>query len=147
MCLSRPPSGILGTDEGSAVVDFVLVSLILVPLFLAILQLGLDLYIRNTLAACAQDAARYVSNEDIDTQGADAIQLASQGHASSCIDNSLASGFAADVTGTATTLDVSSGAAVPVIEVDVVASLPMVGFLDLGGLQLRVSGHALEEQP
>jgi hypothetical protein len=125
----------------------VLVSLILVPLFLAILQLGLDLYVRNTLAACAQDAARYAADEDIDTRGADVIQQAAHDRAGGCIANSLSSRFSGDIAGTATTMHDSSGSSVDVVEVEVVAPMPIVGFLSLGNLQVRVSGHALQEQP
>jgi Flp pilus assembly protein TadG len=125
----------------------VLVSLILVPLFLAILQLGLDLYVRNTLAACAQDAARYAANEDIDTAGGNAIQRAAHDRASTCIDTSLSKSFATDISGTATSELASGGVPVPVVDVEVSAPLPMVGFLGLGGLRLRVSGHAVQEQP
>jgi Flp pilus assembly protein TadG len=125
----------------------VLVALILVPLFLAILQLGLDLYVRNTLAACAQDAARYAADEDIDTRGADVIQQAAQSRGSRCIDDSLSGRFAADVSGAATTTIDPTGSSVDVVQVDVVAPMPIIGFLNLGNLQLRVSGHALQEQP
>jgi Flp pilus assembly protein TadG len=134
-------------DEGSAAVDFVLVSLILVPLFLAILQLGLDLYVRNTLAACAQDAARYAASEDIGTRGAGAIQLAAQDRAGRCIDDSLAGRFSASISGIASTVTAPSGSTVDVVEVDVAVPMPVVGFLNLGGLHVRVSGHALQEQP
>ena len=48
-CAAREP-----TDQGSAVVDFVLVMMILVPLFLGIIQLGLVLHVRNTLVAAAR---------------------------------------------------------------------------------------------
>jgi hypothetical protein len=121
--------------------------MILVPLFLAILQLGLDLYVRNTLAACAQDAARYAADEDIDTRGADVIQQAAHDRAGSCIDDSLSGRFSADITGFAATMRDSSGSSVDAVEVDVVAPMPIVGFLNLGNLQLRVTGHALQEHP
>lgn len=46
-------------EQGSAVVDFVLVSVVLVPLFLAILQLALVWHTRSTLTAAASQGARY----------------------------------------------------------------------------------------
>jgi Flp pilus assembly protein TadG len=127
----------------------VLVALILVPLFLAILQLGLGLYVRNTLAACAQDAARYAADEDIDIRGSDAVQQAAQAGATACIDSSLSDSFAGDITGTATISTPKGDVAgsVAAVDVEVAAPLPMVGFLSVGGLQVRVSGHALQEQP
>jgi hypothetical protein len=125
----------------------VLVSLILVPVFLAILQLGLDLYVRNTLAACAQDAARFAANADIDTRGGGAIQRAVDDHAGRCITGSLSGGFAHDIVGTVTSVSVAGGPPVGVVDVEVSAPLPMIGFLGIGGMRITVSGHALQEQP
>ena len=45
-------------ERGSAVVDYVLVMVLLVPLVLGIIQLGLVLHVRNTLTAAASDGAR-----------------------------------------------------------------------------------------
>lgn len=44
-----------------AIVDFVLVLGILLPLFLGILQLALVLHVRNTLASAAAEGARYAA--------------------------------------------------------------------------------------
>ena len=44
-------------DAGAAVVEFVLVSVLLLGLFLSVLQVGFALYVRNTLVACAADGA------------------------------------------------------------------------------------------
>ena len=50
------------TDErGAAVVDFVLVLLVLLPLVLGILQLALVLHVRNTLASAASEGARHAA--------------------------------------------------------------------------------------
>ena len=51
-------------ERGSAVVDFVLVLVVLVPLFLGILQVALVLLVRNTLAAAASEGARYAATLD-----------------------------------------------------------------------------------
>jgi Flp pilus assembly protein TadG len=48
-------------EHGSAVVDFVLVSMLVVPLFLGILQVGLFLYVRNTVTAAASEGAHYAA--------------------------------------------------------------------------------------
>jgi hypothetical protein len=125
----------------------VLVSLVLVPLFLAILQLGLDLYVRNTLAACAQNAARQAADADVDALGTDAVQQTAQDVAGRCIDAALSRSLAGHITGRTMSMSANGAAPLHVIEVDVVAPLPMVGFLGLGNMRLRVSGHALEEQP
>ena len=39
---------------------------VLVPLFLGILQVGLVLFVRNTLAAAASEGARYAATQDRD---------------------------------------------------------------------------------
>ena len=52
------------TTTGSAVVDFTLVGVLLTFLFLALLQLGLALHVRNTLVASAAEGARYGANAD-----------------------------------------------------------------------------------
>lgn len=48
-------------DRGSAVVDFVLVMLVLVPLVVAIMQVALVLYVRNTVALAASEGARHAA--------------------------------------------------------------------------------------
>ena len=45
-------------ERGAAVVDFVLVLLVLLPLVIGILQLALVLHVRNTLASAAAEGAR-----------------------------------------------------------------------------------------
>ncbi len=51
-------------EHGSAVVDFVLVTVVLVPLFLGIVQVGLVLLVRNTLASAASEGARVAATAD-----------------------------------------------------------------------------------
>src|SRR4029453_4872725 len=51
-------------EAGAAVVEFTLVTVVLVVLFLAILQLALALYVRNTLVAAAAEGAHYARNAD-----------------------------------------------------------------------------------
>lgn len=46
------------SDRGAAVVDFVLIMVVLVPLVLGIAQVALVLHVRNTLAAAASEGAR-----------------------------------------------------------------------------------------
>lgn len=45
-------------ERGSAVVDFVLILVVLMPLFLGILQLALVLHVRNTVQSAAAEGAR-----------------------------------------------------------------------------------------
>ena len=51
-------------DRGSSTVEFTLVSVLLVGLFLGVLQLGFVLHTRNVLVASAQEGARYGANAD-----------------------------------------------------------------------------------
>ncbi|MDT7571276.1 MAG: hypothetical protein QOE05_1450 [Actinomycetota bacterium] len=51
-------------DSGSAVVEFVGVTALLLALFLIIFQLGVVLHIRNVMAAAAAEGARYAANAD-----------------------------------------------------------------------------------
>ena len=46
-------------DRGSAVVDFALVGGLLTLLFMGVVQLALLLHVRNTVADCAAEGARY----------------------------------------------------------------------------------------
>ncbi len=60
--------GVLPADErGSAVVDFVLVSLLIVALLLAVLQVAVYAHVRNVVTASAQEGARFAANADVDS--------------------------------------------------------------------------------
>jgi Flp pilus assembly protein TadG len=67
----------LRCDAGAAVVDFVMLSVLLVLLLLAVLQAALYFYARNVVAASAADGARYAASEGVDAGagGARARQL------------------------------------------------------------------------
>lgn len=54
-------------DCGAAVVDFVLMSVLLVFLLFAVLQVAVYAYARNIVAASAADAARYAANAGVDS--------------------------------------------------------------------------------
>ena len=47
------------TEDGSAIADFALVSVVLVPLFFGILQLALIWHVKTTLTSAASEGARY----------------------------------------------------------------------------------------
>ncbi len=50
-----------GRDDGAAVVEFVLISVLLIFLLFAVLQVGVYFYARNIVSASAADAARYAA--------------------------------------------------------------------------------------
>lgn len=119
-------------ERGSAVVDFVLVLVVLVPLFLGILQLALVLQVRNTLTAAASEGARYAATAD--RSPADGVA-----RTRAQIRGALAERFAERVSGAPTVID---GA--PAIEVVVRAEVPALGLWG-PAVSLEVSGHAIEE--
>lgn len=120
------------TDEGSAVVDFVLVLVVLVPLFLGIMQVALVLHVRNTLTSAASEGARFAATVDQPlAAGVDRTRAQIAG--------AVAGRFAEDITATQT---VRGG--VPVVRVVVVAEVPPLGVWG-PGVRLAVAGHAVEE--
>jgi len=68
-------------DGGAAVVDFVLMSVLLIFLLFAVLQVAVYFYARNVAASSAADAARYAAGEGVDPRGgvARARELLRQG--------------------------------------------------------------------
>lgn len=120
-------------DRGSAVVDFVLVVMVLLPLFLGILQLALVLHVRNTLVSAASEGARYGAT--VDRGPSDAVAKTREQ-----IRDALAGRYAEGVTAHQVVL---GGA--PVVEVRVEATVPALG-LGGPGIHLSVAGHAIEEQ-
>ena len=56
-----------GGERGSAVVDFVMVSTLIVGLLLAVLQVAVYVHVRNVATASAQAGARYAANADVDS--------------------------------------------------------------------------------
>ncbi|WP_193613689.1 TadE/TadG family type IV pilus assembly protein [Nocardioides lijunqiniae] len=122
------------SERGAAVVDFVLVLLVLVPLFLGILQVSLVLLVRNSLAAAASEGARLAATADRDA--ADGAALTREQ-----VEAAIAGRYAEDVTVRRVMVD---GA--PVVEVTIHARVPALG---IGGpaVELDVQGHAVEEAP
>lgn len=53
-------------DGGAAVVEFVLVSVLLLTLFMAVVQVGLTLHLRNVVVAALAEGAREAANADRD---------------------------------------------------------------------------------
>ncbi|SFC83604.1 TadE-like protein [Nocardioides terrae] len=121
-------------SRGAAVVDFVLILGLLVPLVLGVLQVALVLFVRNTLASAASEGARYAATADHGP--GDGI-----GKAREQLEGVLLSRYADGIRARPTTID---GA--PAIEIVIHAEIPALG---LGGpaFALDVTGHAVEEQP
>ena len=120
-------------DHGAAVVDFVLVSLVLVPLVLGLVQVAVVLHVRNTLTAAATEGARYGAAVDRGPQ--DGVD-----RARAQIAKAIAERFAGDVSGS----DVTLGG-VPAVEIRVHATVPALGLWG-PGVDLEVEGHAVREE-
>ncbi len=121
--------------------------LILLPLFVAILQLGLALYVRNTLAACAQEGARYGADADFVAQGTDVMAAQATDRPTTCINSSVSSRFSQGVTATTPVITDTDGVRVNVLEVQVAIPLPVIGFFSLGSEVIHVRGDAMQELP
>ena len=120
--------------------------LVLLPMFVAILQLGLALYVRNTIAACAQEGARYGADADFVRQGPDMMTARASDRTTSCIASSVSSSFSRDVTASTPMVD-GDGGSVAVVRVQVASPLPVFGLFGLGEQVLHVQGDAVQEQP
>lgn len=121
-------------QRGVAVVDFVLVVVLLLPLVLGLLQVALVLHVRATLAAAASEGARYAATAD--RGPADGVA-----RTRSQIDTAIAGRFAEQVTVRLAAVD-----GLPGVVVTVTAEVPALG---IGGpaVRLSVSGRAVEETP
>lgn len=119
-------------DLGSAVVDFVLVMTLLVPLVLGIAQVGLVLHVRNTLSSAASEGARAAS-----PLGATPEDGAARTRA--IIRTALADRHAGNVSATWTTVGGVAGS-----EVVVRTHVPALGLFG-PSVSLTVRGHAVRE--
>ena len=131
---SDPPAarGARAGEKGSAVADFALVGALVVTVALALLQLALGLHVRNVLIDAAGEGARRAALVGGTTAEAEARVRALAGAALSedCVQ-------AVQVRRTRT-------GDLAVVEVRVLARLPVLGLLGPGG-GLAVTGHAVDE--
>lgn len=116
-------------DSGSAVVEFVVVVPVLLLVVLAVVQIGLALHVRATLASAAAEGARVAA-----VSGADAGVRRTR----EVLATTVADGVVESVTARATTTGGLSA-----VDVEIRARLPLVGLL--GPEALVVHGHALVE--
>lgn len=124
-----PPGRLASDEQGSAIVDFILVGGLLTFFFMAIVQLTLVIHVRNTLIDAAASGARYGTLADRTTDDA-------RSRTSDLIGAALNQDFARDIsTGEATFQGVRT------LEVTVRAPLPVIGLIGPAAL-LEVKGHA-----
>ena len=133
--MRRPPAVEPQGEAGSAVVDFVLVSALLLVVFLVVAQAGVVLHTRNVLVAAAAEGARYGANADRTAeQGAERTREV----VADALSPERAAGL--EVTPSATLTQEGLQA----LQIEVSGPLPVV-FLPVGPLRLTVRGHALQE--
>lgn len=119
-------------DAGAAPVEFVLVGTLLTVLTLAVLQLGLAVYVRNVVHDAAVEGAYHGALADVDpVEGAARTER--------LIAAAVGGGLDAEASAVQT-----DGAAGPQIEVTVVAKLPLVGLFGIPA-GLEVTAHAPRE--
>ncbi|MDT7536919.1 MAG: hypothetical protein QOI82_504 [Actinomycetota bacterium] len=121
------------TDCGSAVVEFVGVTALLLLLFLIIFQLGVVLHIRNVMAAAAAEGARYAANAD--RTDADGEQRARE---------AIATGLSQQLADKMVVHAVPDPTDPGVIEVTITGPAPLF-VPKLSPFTITVHGHALEE--
>lgn len=125
-------------DDGAAVVDFVLVSVLLLFLFLLVFQVGVFFHVRNVVAASAAEGARYGAAANRDpAEGAERAQQVIAG----ALGGRLSAQIRCRPGGSGGLVEVSGAA---VVEVVCTGRMPVV-FGPSPRLVMTVRGHALEE--
>lgn len=119
-------------ERGAAVVEFVLIMVLLVPLVLGIAQVALVLHVRNTLASAASEGAR--ASAPLDASPADGAD-----RTRTMIRTVLDDRYASDIRSEWTTV-----AGMPGVEVQVRARVPALGLFG-PSVPLTVTGHAIRE--
>lgn len=122
-------------QRGSAPVEFVLVGSLVTLLFLAVVQVAIDYHVRNVLAACVADGARYGANADVASAAAGAEAANRE------ITSALGAAFA--TARPATRPGEVAGAAV--VTVTVRARLPLIAWFLRAGPVVHASGRAFLE--
>ena len=125
------------TDRGAAVVEFVLVGVLVVALFLGVLQLALLLHMRNVVVASVAEGAREAANAD-----RDCADGAARAHdlVAGALGGRVASGL--DVTD----CNVVTEDGVPLVRLRAHAALPLL-FPPVGSVTVTATAHAIEEAP
>jgi Flp pilus assembly protein TadG len=120
------------SESGSAIADFALVSVILIPLFFAIFQLALIWHVKSTLTAAASEGARYGSAYNRTTE-------AGRSRTEQVLDQSFGADFDDKVLA-----DTSQVEGQQVVEVTVTAEIPVLAFWG-PTVTVHTTGHAIKE--
>lgn len=117
-------------DDGNALVEFVLVSALVIALAMGVIQLALTLHVRNMMVSAASEGARLAATNDRGPQ--DGVDRAEW-----LLSESLG-GIETRVTAADTTIDTA-----PAVQVTVSAPVPILGLWGAG--TMTVSARAFEE--
>lgn len=117
-------------DEGSALAEFVMVSVLVIVVAMAVIQLALTLHVRNLLVSSASEGARLAAANDRAPE--DGVARTEQLIAASL------GGYPAEVSAAVTVVGGSEA-----VEITVSAPVPLVGLWGVG--DMTVAGRALEE--
>ncbi|WP_237565465.1 TadE/TadG family type IV pilus assembly protein [Ornithinimicrobium cavernae] len=128
----RSSCHLLGPERGAATVEFALVSVVLVLLFLATVQVGYALHVRNTATAHVIEGARVGARAD--NSPADGVARATE-----LLATTLPGRYGTTVTG-----ERASVGGVEVVRVSADLPLPVVGPLGVPGT-MTVTGQAYAE--
>lgn len=126
-------------ERGAAVVEFVLVSVLLLTLFLAIAQVGLYLHMRNVVVASLAEGAREAANADRDCD--DGLARA-RDLVAGAIGERVAAGLTFDVPPGGCEVTTDGGAVL--VRVRVHGPLPLL-FPPVGSVSVNATAHAIEE--
>ncbi|UFU03992.1 pilus assembly protein [Ruania suaedae] len=119
-------------ERGSALVDFLLVSVLVSVLVLGVVQLALTLHVRTVLVDAAAEGARFAALHE-------GSLAAGQERTAALIDMTLPQAYAQQVSA-----DTGTAAGVEVVEVHVRAPIPVLGLLGPSGV-ITVTGRAVAE--
>jgi Flp pilus assembly protein TadG len=119
-------------ERGSAIADFALVSMVLVPLFFGVLQIALVWHVKTTLTSAASEGARHGASYDRTTE--DGLR-----RTTAVIHDVFGADFDGSVSGSETPVDGQ-----PVVEVTVRAQVPVLAFWG-PSITVEARGHAIKE--
>lgn len=124
-------------ERGSSVVEFAMISALLVMLLFAVLQIAAVFYVRSVAAAAASDGARYAANADVDP-------AAGGQRASTVLRNGLGAGMAQSLPCTgAPVVDGATG--LQTARVECTGQIRSM-FLPIGMfVRIKVTGQSLKE--
>jgi Flp pilus assembly protein TadG len=128
----RRPVGDARNERGSAVAEFALVAVVLVPLFFAVVQLAFVWHVKTTITSAASQGARYAAAYDRDLGDGER-------RAAEVVDDALGRGIVDEERATE-----SQVGGQRVVEVVVRARVPTLAFWG-PSIAVEGTGHAVEE--